>query len=874
MQIDLFKYLRKRHFGEKDGQFNKKINELRTKNHAEILKVDDALTKRAQKHVEESAEKRVDNINNESAGVSFHIAESESKYDPLSMWTSESTVIDYDNLENGPTPKRFTQLICISTTNIGCGLTDTERENNEIKYLKERQADKKEGQNEQTIAEIKNNKKKVIIKKPIAGKNPRKRPPFPRPPARRTTPRRPPLRRTTPRRPPARRTTPRRPPGRRTTPRRPPARRTTPRRPPGRRTTPRKPPGRRTTPRRPPLRRTTPRRPPIRKTTARKPPARRTLPRRPPPRKTTARRLPTTRPPIRKTTARRTSTPRSPNKRPQTRKPGHRQPLTKRKTKKQTTPKKPSLKPLTIPPTRHQTQKTITTTTTTTTITATTTTLKPDEYARLKSQLIIDINNLRLKHKAKELIVNTTLANQAQKVADDIKNILGNIDNSIGWLLNFAGLEDESTPSTERTAESENIVYGKPDGEPVPEEVAQLVWASTTDIGCGISKIDTENIMVSICMFYPHRKNPENNVENNDSVSLDLIRNDLSSKKFAGHDSFVHSKSRISKNNYLRKRQIENKGVQREESSFVSKKSNNEDNKRQARIIQGKKFTGISPLGIRPPYPRHPNRKPPIKRTTPRRPPVRRTTIRRPPVRRTTTRRPPIRRTTTRRSSIRRTTIRRPPNGRPTTKKLEPRPTLPKRSTKKQTTPKTTLPRPPVRPSVRPPLRPQTPKPTTTKRATTTTRSTTTTVKPDKYAALIAKTISDINNLRLKHQAEKLTVSATLAKRAQKIADESHEKLNDINDDSIRLIFYHARSEREFDPLSFWTIGIQDIDYNDLNERTVPLDFAQLVWVSSKEIGCGISELKDNAGILTICLFSPKGGIPGQYPENIRRPIS
>uniref|UniRef100_A0A0K0FJ58 SCP domain-containing protein n=1 Tax=Strongyloides venezuelensis TaxID=75913 RepID=A0A0K0FJ58_STRVS len=403
--------------------------------------------------------------------------------------------------------------------------------NSEIKYLKKRQSEKNKEQNKHKSAEIKNNRKQVKVKKSPARKLSGKRPPVPRPPMRkpgprRTTARRPPARRTPPRRPPPRRTTARRPPNRRTPPRRPPPRRTTARRPPNRRTPPRRPPPRRTTARRPPARRTPPRRPPPRRTTLRRPPTRRTLR---PPNKRPPTRKPIPKPNLQKRT---TKIPSSGGKIRTTPKPPAQKPQVRKTTVKATTVRKPLLtrkiKPAAKSSSITTTEKPVTSTMktapietipiiTTSTSTATTTTkhtTKPettsrfDEYAYLKSQMISYVNDLRLKHQTEELTVNTTLANKAQKVADDIRNILVNIDNSIGWLLLFTGLGDDSNPSTAKSADTENIVYGRPDSKPAPEEFAQLVWNSTKDIGCGISYIDTEHIMVTICMFYPYRKIP------------------------------------------------------------------------------------------------------------------------------------------------------------------------------------------------------------------------------------------------------------------------------------------------------------------------------------------------------------------------------
>uniref|UniRef100_A0A0N5BL47 SCP domain-containing protein n=1 Tax=Strongyloides papillosus TaxID=174720 RepID=A0A0N5BL47_STREA len=320
----------------------------------------------------------------------------------------------------------------------------------------------------------------------------------------------------------------------------------------------------------------------------------------------------------------------------------------------------------------------------------------------------------------------------------------------------------------------------------------------------------------------------ESNVEKFDGTSIDLIQNDLFSKSFIDQNSFVHSISGISENKYLRKRQIENKGVQREQKSLLSEKNNNEVKvfKRQAGRTPGKRFPGL-----RPPYPRQPNRRPPARRTT----------------------------------------SRRLPNVKPITRKPGPRPTLPKRTTKKQTTSK----RPPPRPSVRPPSRPQTPIPTTTKRATTTTRRTTTTAKFDKYAEFKSELISDINLLRQDYQAPRLNVSTYLTKKAQKYADESvkeNKRKIVIKSQSFGALTYFNESIHQYSAINEWIKGHDDFDYNNL-EKTVSRNFSQLVWYSSTKIGCGFSEQSKNRNVVIICLISPKGNVQGKFKENIRFPL-
>uniref|UniRef100_A0A0N5BHR6 SCP domain-containing protein n=1 Tax=Strongyloides papillosus TaxID=174720 RepID=A0A0N5BHR6_STREA len=143
------------------------------------------------------------------------------------------------------------------------------------------------------------------------------------------------------------------------------------------------------------------------------------------------------------------------------------------------------------------------------------------------------------------------------------------------------------------------------------------------------------------------------------------------------------------------------------------------------------------------------------------------------------------------------------------------------------------------------------------------------------FATWISEVISHINYLRKIHQALKLAVNIKLTVEAQKLADKlankNEKKVNTKSQKYGVLIYFTPNINHYFIPTSEWTKGSENIDYNKLDEKTVPHNFAQLIWVSSKTIGCGISRNAKGEGFL-ICLFSPKGSIKKQYRKNIRRP--
>uniref|UniRef100_A0A0N5BL24 SCP domain-containing protein n=1 Tax=Strongyloides papillosus TaxID=174720 RepID=A0A0N5BL24_STREA len=78
--------------------------------------------------------------------------------------------------------------------------------------------------------------------------------------------------------------------------------------------------------------------------------------------------------------------------------------------------------------------------------------------------------------------------------------------------------------------------------------------------------------------------------------------------------------------------------------------------------------------------------------------------------------------------------------------------------------------------------------------------------------------------------------------------------------------------KKRYNPIRYWTRGESKIIYSRL-ERTVPPNFGQIIWASSREIGCGISKGDKNDSALTLCLFSPRGNIKGRYYTNIHKPI-
>uniref|UniRef100_A0A0N5BHQ2 SCP domain-containing protein n=1 Tax=Strongyloides papillosus TaxID=174720 RepID=A0A0N5BHQ2_STREA len=314
----------------------------------------------------------------------------------------------------------------------------------------------------------------------------------------------------------------------------------------------------------------------------------------------------------------------------------------------------------------------------------------------------------------------------------------------------------------------------------------------------------------------------KNNARREGSVSLDLIQNDLSSNNSISQDNLIHSIIGNIENEYLRKRQVDNKRRQIKQKSATQTKSKTN--------VQGK----------RPSKPKLPASKPPLTRHTTRK--LSNVKI--------TTRKNTAKVTTTRKSIPTRTIK---PTTKPSSRTTTNKPVI---STKKSTPSKTT------------------PKITKSTSTVTTTRKrinkSKTTPKPDEYAHLKSRLISDINDLRRKHQAKNLTVDTTLANLAQKIIDEPVIIPEETVNKSVGYLRNFAPSEMYFNPLLEWGYKPEDNDYKNLDKNPFYAKFVQLVWIATTNIGCGIRNNGPNKGISTLCLFYPKGNIPGQYSENVK----
>lgn len=121
------------------------------------------------------------------------------------------------------------------------------------------------------------------------------------------------------------------------------------------------------------------------------------------------------------------------------------------------------------------------------------------------------------------------------------------------------------------------------------------------------------------------------------------------------------------------------------------------------------------------------------------------------------------------------------------------------------------------------------------------------------------------NALRAKHGVPALSWSASLAKTAQAWAD--------------RCVFEHsntglgenlAQGTGDYsgaDAVNDWYGEISAYDFNNPGFSDATGHFTQVIWKSTKKVGCGVAQCSD--GALYVCNYEPAGNMDGDFPDNV-----
>uniref|UniRef100_A0A0K0FPD0 SCP domain-containing protein n=1 Tax=Strongyloides venezuelensis TaxID=75913 RepID=A0A0K0FPD0_STRVS len=190
----------------------------------------------------------------------------------------------------------------------------------------------------------------------------------------------------------------------------------------------------------------------------------------------------------------------------------------KKKTKKSLSKKSSSKKPTSKKPSSKSPTKTterIITTKIQKSRKSPTSTTKSNELEQLKLNLYEQINFLRWEYRAEEFKINNTLAELAQDLTDrfakkklknlevELKNIQSKKKISFGALFYYVKASDKYKPFSKWTLGAPFIDLRYPERFPSGGDFTLLIWSSSTQIGCGISKHHFISTIVTICLVYP-----------------------------------------------------------------------------------------------------------------------------------------------------------------------------------------------------------------------------------------------------------------------------------------------------------------------------------------------------------------------------------
>uniref|UniRef100_A0A0K0FJ93 SCP domain-containing protein n=1 Tax=Strongyloides venezuelensis TaxID=75913 RepID=A0A0K0FJ93_STRVS len=190
--------------------------------------------------------------------------------------------------------------------------------------------------------------------------------------------------------------------------------------------------------------------------------------------------------------------------------------FSKKKTKKPLSKKSSSKKPMSKKPSsKSPTKTTERIITTKIQKSRKSSTTKSKELEQWKFNLYEQINNLRWVYQAKELKVNETLAELAQDLTDrfvyrsfrnlevELKNIQSKKKISFGVLFYYVKASDKYKPFSKWTLGAPFIDLRYPERFPSGGDFTLLIWSSSTQIGCGISKNYSKSTIVTICLISP-----------------------------------------------------------------------------------------------------------------------------------------------------------------------------------------------------------------------------------------------------------------------------------------------------------------------------------------------------------------------------------
>jgi glioma pathogenesis-related protein 2 len=131
------------------------------------------------------------------------------------------------------------------------------------------------------------------------------------------------------------------------------------------------------------------------------------------------------------------------------------------------------------------------------------------------------------------------------------------------------------------------------------------------------------------------------------------------------------------------------------------------------------------------------------------------------------------------------------------------------------------------------------------------------------------------NALRAKHGAAALTWSPTVASVAQnwasKIARDDQMRHRQPNKYGENIYWISGGNPTGTSVTDTWYGEIKDYNYARPGFGMKTGHFTQVVWKSTKEIGCGVAKSR-RGGTYVVCNYNPPGNYSGRFPANVLKP--
>eukprot|EP00371_Babesia_bovis_P002864 XP_001611511.1 SCP-like extracellular protein family protein [Babesia bovis T2Bo] len=137
--------------------------------------------------------------------------------------------------------------------------------------------------------------------------------------------------------------------------------------------------------------------------------------------------------------------------------------------------------------------------------------------------------------------------------------------------------------------------------------------------------------------------------------------------------------------------------------------------------------------------------------------------------------------------------------------------------------------------------------------------------------------LAALNDRREFHSSPSLKWNADLATSARNMASELSRRINCqlplYYREELGTNYLSADLEHFSESLAaeFWYEGHLDYDFEKggpLNRNPNVLSFTQMVWRSTREVGCAVA-CCDGRQVVLVCRFHPPGNIQGQFIGNV-----